>query len=851
LGSAYRFNAVLNEMSWFLTDDSGPHNSIKIWVFGLNSSGIPNPSNILFQQVVSNTDMQWNTFKFTVPINAQNGFFLGISYAGFAALAMDTGADPYWPFQPNTHFIAGNYTSGFTPVEALGDPDFLRNFLIRAAGTSNGPLRLEMNTEPQPVIYDVEFSSVKLDKPFEAGNPHYKGNRSFAGYNVYLNDLATPVAENISATQYLFTGLGTGYHVAGVQSVYSTGVSEIVTTQFEVVNGVVNTDANILSFALNAAENPSLPADIVGTINPATFSITLDVLENINVSSLVATFTLSNLASASIGGVIQESGVTSNNFTTPVIYTVTAEAGNTQVWTVTVNLLECEQPWNYVLTGRVHSVSIPLAVAPEIFDTPLAAFDWIGVFYLDGNGEEACGGAVQWNGKSSVVINAYGDDPTTTEKDGFSSGEAFRWRMQQCGIPTDYTAVAEYHPEMPNQGYFADFGLSRITSLRAAYLQYYTFTQGWNSISSHILPFDPAVENMFAPIINELTIIRNLSSLYWPAEELNTIGNFDNMSGYALKVNDNVEFEISGDNSAPNQIALGAGWTYLPVLSDCEVMTMDLFGSNLNDIVIVTDLIGTKVFWPAMGVYSLDKLIPGKAYKIKILNPFTLTFPACDGKANYPAFDQTNKISTIWGELDYSPENQVTAILKSALSDFQTGDLVGAFNADGLLCGYLEIETVDRNLAITLFGNDQTSSKANGLVNGEPVFFKLNRSHSGEWFDLEVEYDILLENSTGNYSTGTFAAITNVTMKSTGIDEMNPVNYSITPNPAKEIVTIAAANGTNQFVEVLIYDMHGTLLIEESFRKQTSLKIENLKPGVYVVVLHTSYNYEVQKLVIK
>lgn len=242
LGSAYRYDAVLEEMSWFLTNEGGPHNSVKIWVFGLNSSGIPDPSNILFQQVVSNIDMQWNTFQFATPIEASNGFYLGISYAGFAALAMDSGADPQWPFQPNTHFVTNNYINGFAPIEVIG---WSKNFLIRAVGTNYGALRLGMNTEPHPVIHDVEFSSVQLDKPFEAGNPQYKGfNRSFAGFNIYLDDFTTPVAENISEIYYLFTGLAGGPHVAGVQSVYTTGSSDIITIEFAMPQTLVPGDAN-------------------------------------------------------------------------------------------------------------------------------------------------------------------------------------------------------------------------------------------------------------------------------------------------------------------------------------------------------------------------------------------------------------------------------------------------------------------------------------------------------------------------------------------------------------------------------------------------------------------------------
>jgi hypothetical protein len=53
---------------------------------------------------------------------------------------------------------------------------------------------------------------------------------------------------------------------------------------------------------------------------------------------LKASFTLSAGATAKVGSVIQTSGVTINDFTSPVTYTITAEDGVTnQDWVVTVN----------------------------------------------------------------------------------------------------------------------------------------------------------------------------------------------------------------------------------------------------------------------------------------------------------------------------------------------------------------------------------------------------------------------------------------------------------------------------------------------------------------------------------
>jgi len=57
--------------------------------------------------------------------------------------------------------------------------------------------------------------------------------KSFIGFNVYLNDeLVTE--DPIMETEYLFEDLPAGEHVAGVQSVYSTGESAIITIDFEI-----------------------------------------------------------------------------------------------------------------------------------------------------------------------------------------------------------------------------------------------------------------------------------------------------------------------------------------------------------------------------------------------------------------------------------------------------------------------------------------------------------------------------------------------------------------------------------------------------------------------------------------
>jgi len=610
-------------------------------------------------------------------------------------------------------------------------------------------------------------------------------------------------------------------------------------------------EAIILTYGFNVTENPSLTEEVIGVVDEENFTVTLEVLENASISELIASFTLSDDAMAEVEGVIQVSGETPNDFSSPVVYTVTGYAGNTQDWTVSVNTLPCENPWSYLITGSTHNISIPLDAAPEIFGTPLAAFDWIGVFFLDSQGEETCGGAVQWNGTTGVVVNAYGDDPTTVEKDGFATGEAFIWKLKQCGSSEEYTALAIYDKDMPNRGYFTNFGLSKLTSLRAALIQNFSFLQGWNSISSYIVPFDADIEVLFDPVVEELTIIRNLSSLYWPSEGLNTIGNWNNNSGYVAKFTEPINLQIGGEDYAAREMTIPSGWSYLPVLSQCEADITTLFGENLSQVIIIQELIGTGVFWPEYGINTIGAFVPGKAYIIKLSASVTVTFPVCAGKSLKKGFIMQNKVNTPWGEMNYTPEKQVTLFSQNALAELQPGDVIGAFNTNNQVCGYLTVEDSEKPQVITIFGKDQTNGTSGGYNPGEPVQFRLLRQATDTIYVLEVEYDPSAENYSGRYYTGSLAVIGEMSLKGAALPETGHQRFSVMPNPADNVVSITSNQVDDSIVELYLYDVYGSLVAKDKFINNLSLDISTLPSGLYMVFLKTPASYEVECLIKK
>jgi predicted extracellular nuclease/sulfur carrier protein ThiS len=112
---------------------------------------------------------------------------------------------------------------------------------------------------------------------------------------------------------------------------YVVTAQDGVTTNDWVVTVTVeagSTEAEILTFSFAEQTGPATLGD--GTI-------AIEVANGTLLTSLVATFTLSEGASAKVGEVVQESGVTANDFSSDVTYIVTAEDGETtKNWVVTV-----------------------------------------------------------------------------------------------------------------------------------------------------------------------------------------------------------------------------------------------------------------------------------------------------------------------------------------------------------------------------------------------------------------------------------------------------------------------------------------------------------------------------------
>lgn len=89
---------------------------------------------------------------------------------------------------------------------------------------------------------------------------------------------------------------------------------------------------------LDSVNGSDITADAVGVINYATKAIAVTVNNGATVTSLQASFVLSDGAVAYVSSTLQVTAVTANNFSSPIVYAVTGVDGKTVNYTVTVTV---------------------------------------------------------------------------------------------------------------------------------------------------------------------------------------------------------------------------------------------------------------------------------------------------------------------------------------------------------------------------------------------------------------------------------------------------------------------------------------------------------------------------------
>ena len=494
--------------------------------------------------------------------------------------------------------------------------------------------------------------------------------------------------------------------------------------------------------------------------------------------------------------------------------------------------------WWFMPTYWTHVIEIPSSTRSSRM---LAENDLIGVFYTDMQGIEQCAGFVEWNGETQL-LTAYGDDPTTPDiKEGFADGESLNWKIYSDSTEIEKDICVSYDPSFPNHdGTFANFGSSALSSISNC--QSLIIPQGWSGISSYIIPNDTQVSAMFSPIVNSLTILFNYDGYYWPSQGGNTLGTWNEYSGYAIKLSDTALLCISGTELINKQVNLTTGWNIIPVLSAADVDIENTF-AGVSGFYAAKDVAGLGVYWPIFDINTIGNLKTGKSYYVYMVEADSITYSS-GGVKTSTIEAATFKNLTPWNDAHSTPGTHLVAFVAEATSGFQTGDILGAFTQSGL-CAGMNVYS-GNGFSLMLNTDDVYTVDVDGFASDEIITYKLYRPSTGETFDLEVSYDPSLDN-TGKFNTNGFSAISQLKMLATGIYQHSANNIRIYPNPTTGTFNI---EGIDKNISIIIFNAFGEEIYQNKLELPSKLDLSTQPKGIYFISIETNNKLFFEKLVI-
>ncbi|MBE0640121.1 MAG: T9SS type A sorting domain-containing protein [Bacteroidales bacterium] len=364
--------------------------------------------------------------------------------------------------------------------------------------------------------------------------------------------------------------------------------------------------------------------------------------------------------------------------------------------------------------------------------------------------------------------------------------------------------------------------------------------EGWSVISGFLIPDEPDVELLLTDIADNLVVIQNMNGMYAPPPiNSNTLGNWNSLSGYKIKMLADDQLSFCGDLPESNSVSFSSGYHIIPYLSNRNAAITDLFDNPLQDLLYLFDLSEGKIFWPMGGIYTLTILNPGFGYQGYFLNPLTISFPAYEG-----FFFSGQKILAMDPEIPWrfkpTGEFHLFSLDSQALNTPGPG-FIGAFDQFGQCVGAVQVdEQESENLLLTVFGDDEMTVGKDGAEEGEPVNFRFYNSLNNNEESLIALYDSLFPNAEGTFYPKGMSRIKGFM---NGLSTSDPESHTnlikIYPNPAKDHIMIDCPFEDGKFLLRLLSADGKVIRNLEVEGQKIQIPLISLEKGIYFVKIES------------
>jgi hypothetical protein len=475
-----------------------------------------------------------------------------------------------------------------------------------------------------------------------------------------------------------------------------------------------------------------------------------------------------------------------------------------------------------VYTGNPYLAMNIYVTDAKIDGVTLGVGDEIGIF--DG---DICVGAEVVTGTIApyLPLVAATDDPTTTEKDGFTPGHTISYRLWDRDQSLEINSVQPTYTQ--GEGLFSSQGTA-VVSLVGSYSisQTIGLDLGWNIVSFCAIPENPDMLNVFQNLVNNNSLIKIQNETGNAVEKLgaigwvNNIGNLTATEGYYVKVASNQTMTIEGNGiPLPLGIPLTSGWNIMSYPASSAQNALDVIQPLIDDgkLQKVQDEVGNAIEnLPTIGwVNNIGNFEPGKGYYIKVnsASAVTVNQPARSPLAksqvatlavppsHYLPINETNP---------YLPMNVYVMSANVEGEPLKTGAEIAIYYQNRCITAAAlpyPLNTENAYLPLIIGADDPLSEEIEGFNENDPISFKI-------WDGNE---ELLVSAKAVKYEDN--AGLLKFNAHGTIVVELEaqriPKEYSLHqnyPNPFNPTTTLRYELPKPGKVEIRIFDLQGRLV---------------------------------------
>jgi hypothetical protein len=495
--------------------------------------------------------------------------------------------------------------------------------------------------------------------------------------------------------------------------------------------------------------------------------------------------------------------------------------------------------WNFTSnTGSFATVYVPVSTPITIGDRNIDVNDAIGLFYTRGT-SMICAGYGIWNG-NDLTITVWGDNPSTTLKDGFAIDEDLTFKLWDSQNHEAYFAevtIVSGPDDFQVGGYTVLGGMT--AEVEAS--QNITLSQGWNLISSYINPSTPNLNTLMYGIHQYVKIMKdNEGHVYAPAYNINTIGNWDVHNGYMINVTQDQILTVSGIRVVPTEtpIILTTGWKMISYLRYAPLNVITALNTIAGSFQVIKDGSG-HLYVPQYGINTIGNMVPGLGYQIYMTAVDQLTYPANNGARVLANESDLTPAAKYLIPVVSNTGNNATFILQ--LGNSLDGKEVGVYNTNDELIGSAMVN--GGNAALTIWGKDEVNNGTSGAGETELLTVKIYDPSSMTYQIVSLEG--LKDMSTGEDMSSLTYRKDGIFVARTQTDQADYSQLSVnnSPNPFSGTTTVEYTVPTDGNAQVDVYTVDGRFVarVAEGNMKagsyKTSFDGSLLTSGVYNLVI--------------